>query len=294
LDVRQVSYFLAVVEHGGFSRAASALDVAQPTLSQSVRALERELGAELFHRVSHGVVLSAAGKAFVGPARQMLRGITAARQSVGSSGERFDLALDLVTVPVLAVHPGASLVGSFRRANPSIFVRIDEPDTDDGLHVLVRDGHSELGLSHLPLPHLGLDVVSLGVQELWLAFPPGTEVGTVESVPLARLQGADVIGVPRGSWQRDLVERALRDHGVRTRLVVEVGPREAVVPLVLGGAGAAFVLRETAQAAVARGAVVRPTDPPLRQAYGLAHRPGPLSTAAQAFVAHARAWCATG
>jgi DNA-binding transcriptional LysR family regulator len=294
LDVRQVSYFLAVVEHGGFSRAASALDVAQPTLSQSVRALERELGAELFHRVAHGVVLSAAGKAFVGPARQLLRGIAAARLAAGSSGDRSELALDLVTVPVLAVHPGASLVGSFRRAHPDIFVRIDEPDTDDGLHVLIRDGHSELGLSHLPLPHLGLEVVPLGVQELWLALPPGTDVDPGPSMPLTRLQDADVIGVPRGSWQRDLVERALLDHGVRTRLVVEVGPREAVVPLVLGGAGVAFVPRETAQAAVARGAVVRPTDPPLRQEYGLVHRPGPLSTAARAFVAHARARCATG
>jgi DNA-binding transcriptional LysR family regulator len=294
LDVRQVSYFLAVVEHGGFSRAASALDVAQPTLSQSVRALERELGAELFHRVSHGVVLSAAGKAFVGPARQMLRGIAAARQSAGSSGERSELALDLVTVPVLAVHPGAALVGSFRRAKPNIFVRIDEPDTDDGLHVLVRDGHSELGLSHLPLPHLGLSVVELGVQELWLAFPPGTDLGTAGPVPLTRLHGADVIGVPRGSWQRDVVERALREHGVRTRLAVEVAHREALVPLVLGGAGAAFVVREAAHAAVSLGAVVRPVDPPLRQAYGVVHRPGPLSTAALAFVAHARAWCETG
>ncbi|GAA1826169.1 LysR substrate-binding domain-containing protein [Planosporangium flavigriseum] len=294
MDVRQVSYFLAVVEHGGFSRAASALDVAQPTLSQSVRALERELGTELFHRVSHGVVLSAAGKAFVGPARQMLRSIAAVRHSVDSRGECAELTLDLVTVPVLAVHPGASLVGSFRRANPHIFVRIDEPDVDDGLHVLIRDGHSELGLSHLPLPRLGLDVVELGVQELWLAFPPGTDVGTDGPAPLTRLHGADIIGVPRGSWQRDLVERALRDHGIRTRLVVEAGPREAVVPLVLGGAGAAFVPRETARAAAGRGAVVRPTDPPLRQAYGLVHRPGPLSTAAGAFVAHARTRCATG
>jgi DNA-binding transcriptional LysR family regulator len=291
LDVRQVSYFLAVVEHGGFSRAASALDVAQPTLSQSVRALERELGVELFHRVSPGLVLSSAGKAFLGPARQVLRGIAAARQSVGSSVERSELTLDLVTVPVLAVHPGAALVGSFLGANPTIFVRIDEPDRDDGLHVLVRDGHSELGLSHLPRPHLGLDVIELGVQELWLAFPPGSDVGAAGSVPLTRLHGADVIGVPRGSWQRDFVERALRDHGVRTRLAVEAAAREAVVPLVLGGAGAAFVLRETAHAAMSRGAVVRPVDPPLRQAYGLVHRPGPLSTAARAFVAHARAWC---
>ncbi|MGN9805144.1 LysR family transcriptional regulator [Micromonospora sp. L32] len=293
MDVRQVSYFLAVAEHGGFSRAASALDVAQPTLSQSVRALERELGAELFHRVPHGLVLSYAGRAFVGPARQMLRGITAAREAVGSHA-RATPALDLVAVPVLAAYPGASLVGSFRREKPHIVVHIDEPETDDGLHILVRDGHSELGLTHLPLPHLGLHVVELGVQELWLAFPPGTDVGPGDAVPLARLHGADVLGVPRGSWERDDVERALRDQGVRTRLVVEVAHPEALAPLVLGGAGAAFLVRETAHSAASLGAVVRPVDPPLRQAYGLVHRPGPLSPAARAFVAHARAVCGAG
>jgi len=281
MDVRQVSYFLAVVEHGGFGRAASALDVAQPTLSQAVRALERELGAHLFHRVSRGVVLSPAGRAFLGPARQLLRALALAEDS-----------LDLVTVPVLAAFPGAELVGSFRRAHPTVALRIDEPDGDDGLHVMVRDGDAELGLSHLPLPNLGLDTVELGVEELWLIFPPSGGSGAGRSLPLEKLEGVDLVGVPPGCWHRDLVERTLRGLGVRTRLAVEAAHRESVLPLVLGGAGAAFVVTDVAADAARRGAVVRCPDPPLRQPYGLVHRPGPLSPAARAFVAHARAWAA--
>src|SRR6185369_7325729 len=69
VHARQLSYFLAVVDHGGFGRAASVLRIAQPTLSQSVKGLERELGAELFHRAAPGVVLTAAGRALLGPAR---------------------------------------------------------------------------------------------------------------------------------------------------------------------------------------------------------------------------------
>ncbi|GAA5114151.1 LysR family transcriptional regulator [Pseudonocardia adelaidensis] len=71
MDLRQLEYFLAVVEHGGVHRAA-ALHVAQPSLSQSLRRLERDLQADLFHRVGRGLVLAPAGEALIGPARQML------------------------------------------------------------------------------------------------------------------------------------------------------------------------------------------------------------------------------
>ena len=75
MDVRQLKFFLAVVDHGGFSRAADELMVAQPSLSQAIAGFERELGMPLFHRVGRGVVLSDAGQALVGPARVVLRDI---------------------------------------------------------------------------------------------------------------------------------------------------------------------------------------------------------------------------
>ena len=69
MDARHLRYFLAVVDHGGFHRAAEALAVGQPTLTQAVAALERELHSTLFHHVGADVVLTEAGRALVGPAR---------------------------------------------------------------------------------------------------------------------------------------------------------------------------------------------------------------------------------
>ena len=69
-----MEYFLAVVENKGINGAAAALGVAQPTVSQALRGLERELGVRLFHRIGRGMVLSAAGRSLVGPSRQVLRG----------------------------------------------------------------------------------------------------------------------------------------------------------------------------------------------------------------------------
>ncbi|WP_370943249.1 LysR family transcriptional regulator [Amycolatopsis sp. cg5] len=62
MDLRQVEYFVAVVDHGGVTKAAEALFLAQPSLSQAVRQLERELGAELFDRTGRHLVLTAAGR----------------------------------------------------------------------------------------------------------------------------------------------------------------------------------------------------------------------------------------
>ncbi|MDG4825646.1 LysR family transcriptional regulator [Asanoa sp. WMMD1127] len=288
MDPRQVRNFLAVVEHGGFGRAAAALGLAQPTLSQSVKALERELGVALFRRVAHGVVPSGAGRRFVGPARQLMHDVARLGASVGGHQRA---VLELVAGAPLAVHPGARLVGSFVAAHPDVLVHLDRaPDWSAGDAVVtrVRTGVSELGLDYLPAPLDDLHTVALGRHTFVLAFPPGTSVAA-GPVPLSTLDGHPLVGVPHGSTQRRLVEAALRDAGVRPRLVVECGQRDLSTALVLAGVGAAFLTDAAAPEVAARGAVVRPVEPPLRLAYGLVHRPGALTAIAAAFVDHARA-----
>ena len=68
MELRQLQYAVAVIDHGGFTRAAAAMYVSQPSLSQGVANLESELGTPLFHRVGRRVVLTAAGQAFAEPA----------------------------------------------------------------------------------------------------------------------------------------------------------------------------------------------------------------------------------
>lgn len=292
VQARQMSYFLAVAEHGSFGRAASALGVAQPTLSQSVRTLERDLGTELFHREPHGVVLTTAGRALLGPARQLVRDLRSAREAVGGGGGGGGAVLDLVAVAPLGVHPGAALVASFCRAHPDVLVHLDRPDHDSALPTMVRDGSAELGLSYLPAPRLDLASVYLGRHDLVLAYPPTLRPpdGPVE---LSDLAGVTLIGPQRGSWQRDLVQGALRSAGVRTRLVAELGQRDATIDLVLAGVGVAFLVDVAAPAAAARGVTIRSLNPPLRLPFGLIHRQHRLSDPARAFAMHARASAST-
>jgi DNA-binding transcriptional LysR family regulator len=106
-------------------------------------------------------------------------------------------------------------------------------------------------------------------------------------VPLTALRGQALIVPPVGTSSRDLVDRALAALSVEVSVAVETAQREAIVPLVLSGAGFAFLPAPLADDARRRGAAVAPVDPPLLRTIGLLHRPGPLSPAGKALVRQA-------
>src|SRR4051794_29436136 len=152
MDLRQLEYVVAVVDHGGFTRAADALMVAQPSLSQGVRTLENELGVDLFHRLGRRVALTAAGEALIDPARRMLRDAATTRAAVAAGAGLQAGRLDLAALPTLAVDPLAPLIGTFRAAHPGISVHVTEPEEGHVVSDLVRSGRVEVGLTDLPGP----------------------------------------------------------------------------------------------------------------------------------------------
>jgi DNA-binding transcriptional LysR family regulator len=291
MDIRQMRAIVTVVDEGGVTRAAEVLHLAQPSLSQTIRALERELGVDLFHRVGRRLVLSAAGEALLGPARQVLRDMETAASSVAQVKGVVAGHLDLVAEPTLATDPVARLIGAFRVAFPGVTVRLAEPDNAAELASRVADGRSELGVAELPLSPARAEGQSLAsepllVQDVLVVRPPGTPAG---GDAVAALAGAPFVATPHGTSSRALVERALVAAGVTPVIAVETEQREALLPLVLAGAGSALLPRPLAEQARRGGATVLELVPPLRRTIGLVRRTGTLSPAARAFVELARA-----
>uniref|UniRef100_UPI003221EDC7 LysR family transcriptional regulator n=1 Tax=Intrasporangium sp. TaxID=1925024 RepID=UPI003221EDC7 len=128
MERRHVEYFLAVVEHGSFTAAAAALYLAQPSLSQAIRELERELGAPLFVRLHRGVRLTAAGTALVLPARQVMRTLSTARAAVQDVVGVRAGKLDLAMLPALIGDPLAPVISAFRTAAPGVTLTIAQPE----------------------------------------------------------------------------------------------------------------------------------------------------------------------
>jgi DNA-binding transcriptional LysR family regulator len=288
MELRQVDYVLAVIDEGSFTAGAAAAGVAQPSLSESIRRLEDELGVRLFNRVGRRVALTDAGRAFEGPARRLVRERELALDAVGSVRGLDRGTLDIVALPTLAVEPLAALVGRFRVAHPGIVVRIAEPEDASAVEERVADGRSELGLAELPPRRDDLVAIRLARQEIVAVCPPGTKLAAPGRLPVARLAGMPLVATPPGTSTRDLLDRALAAAGVAPTVAVETSQREAIAPLVLGGAGTSFLPRPMADALGAQGAVVARLVPGLSRTIGVLHRASPLTPAARAFVELAR------
>ncbi len=288
MDLRQVEYVLAVVDRGSFTRAAAYMEISQPSLSDGIRRLEAELDVRLFDRLGRSVVVTDAGHAVVGPARQRLRDRDAVIESVAGVRGLRSGTLDIVSLSTLAADPLGRLVGRFRAAYPGIVVHIAAPDDLGAVDAMVLDGRCELGLTELPPRREELVSVSLERQEIVAVCPPDTRLPVPGRLPVAKLRDMPLVTTPRGLSTRDLLDRALAAAGVEPLIAVETSQREAIAPLVLAGAGTSFLPAGLAKSIGAQGAVVARLVPSLTRTVGLVHRAAPLSPAARAFVELAR------
>jgi DNA-binding transcriptional LysR family regulator len=283
----QLECFVAVADAGSFTRAAAQLRIAQPSLSQAIAGLERDLGTSVFHRIGRGVQLSATGEALLEPARRVIRDFAVAQESVDTVKGLAAGRLDVAVIPTLVIDPFARLVGAFCERYPAVSVRSPDLEVAGSVDAAVASGACEIGVTELPSAQTGLVEVALGTQPFQLVLPPGTRAP--KRYPLRRLGELALIATPPGTSSRARLDEALEVGGVlAARIAVETGQREALTGLVLAGAGAAFLPEPMAAQAARLGATVAATLPVVTRRFGLIHRAGPLSPAASAFLAIAR------
>jgi DNA-binding transcriptional LysR family regulator len=290
MDARQLGYFLAVVDHNGFGRAAEHVHVAQPSLSQAIANLERELGVPLFHRVGRGVVLSEAGRQLVEPARQVLRDLDAARAVVQSVRGVQRGRLDLVSMPSPGIEPLTAMLTRFAAAHPGITVSVDGAFTPDEVIESVRTGVAELGLlGSAGDPHAAeLTVLPIEEQPLILVSPPGHDLpGKV--VHRKDLRGRRMVVSQHGSLMRQFVDDIIAS-GVEVHIVAEIAHRTSILPLVLAGLGHAVLPSSWTPLAERAGAVVHHIEPASYLRVALVSRPSALTPAARAFLDMAQTW----
>jgi DNA-binding transcriptional LysR family regulator len=154
LDLRKLRYFLAVADTLNFGRAAALLHIAQPVLTRQIRALEVQLGAQLFERSSRGTRLTPVGVELVGDARRLLHSARRLQQQARRSG-RSDVRLAIGFMPGLVTSP---LIRALHGRFPDLDVDVLRTGWDDQVEVL-HDGRVDLSLVRLPVPRRGLAIL---------------------------------------------------------------------------------------------------------------------------------------
>lgn len=240
MDIRQLRYFLAVAEHGHFTRAARTQYVSQPALSQQILALERELGVALFDRLGRRVELTAAGRVLREHARVVLREVENARAAIDDVRGAVRAEIVIAAIQTANVSFLVDVIARFRTTHPGVVVRVRE-ERMAVVPELLRAGEAQLGLTYVPVvePN-GLETRELFVEELVLVMPAddrraGTTLRTRE------LQDLPLVVPPGGYCLRGGVDAALAEAGARQRVVAEIAAIEGICEAVRSGVGYAIL-----------------------------------------------------
>jgi DNA-binding transcriptional LysR family regulator len=235
--LRQLEYLIAICEQGSFSAASQRLLVAQPSLSQQIRALEHELGAELFERGRHGVALTPAGRVFLPHARAVIAATEAARASIadlvnGRLGELHVLTIRSVASGIL---PGS--IARWHDLFPGIVLRLHDYSHRRDLEDAVREGRGDLAIGPRP-PDWDGEIVSLGFESLVVAGggPYGDETAKVEDLAA----GEWVLFEPEQGMSEVLDWMAYKLR-FKPRVAARVGQVAAALNLAIEGVGLAVV-----------------------------------------------------
>jgi len=239
MDLKQLEYFVNVVDLGGFSRAARVLGVAQPAISRQVRGLEVELRQVLLLRNGRGAMPTDAGKRLLEHARGILAQVDRARRDVDESK---GAAVGKVVVglpPTFARHLTVPFVRAFRQDYPRASLSIVE-----GLSSTIQEwlevGRVDVGLVYNPTASPAIDVRILLEEPLCLIGPrkEGREPLTLRLRDLPRFP----LVIPnRPHAIRTLVETRLAGLGLRPLIAMEIDAVPAILELVAEGYGYAVL-----------------------------------------------------
>jgi DNA-binding transcriptional LysR family regulator len=286
VQLTQLAYFVAVSENRHFTRAARQLHVAQPSLSQQIRALERELGAPLFTRTRGNIALTEAGEVLLPLARRMLADAERAQVEVGELLSLRRGRLRLGATPSLLTGLLPDLVARFAREHPGVRLAVSE----GGSRALVDElaaGGVDLAMVILPLAHPDPTLVTtpLREEELVVASAAGAVPPYGDGpVALADLAGVPLVVPHTGYDLHALTVQACRAAGFEPVFALAGGEMDAVLALVGAGVGAAVLPAAAVRRAGLRATPIAP--PGLRRTIGLAYRADTeLPRAAQKFRA---------
>ena len=227
MELFQLRYFVAAAHRLHFTRAAEEMCVSQPSLSQQIANLEREVGAALFTRQGRSVILTDAGRALLRHAERMLEEETLARRAVQ---EVIGLArgqLTIWTLPTPGQHLLPPLLAEYRRAYPQIAIKLRETVPARAIAEAVEKGVADVGIAHLPYQVEGLQFRELLRENLALVVPQNHAFAAFAAVSLSAAVGEDFIWRPRAQTPRiPSTPRAWRRDSSRTS-PVSVAARRA-------------------------------------------------------------------
>jgi DNA-binding transcriptional LysR family regulator len=291
MELRHLRYFQAVAEELNFTRAARRLHIAQPPLTQQIKALEAEMGVTLIDRSAYRIELTDAGRAFAAEVGRILGEVrnavlVAKRAARGAAGQvRVGFTASASFNPLVT-----SAFRTFRSAYPDIDVSLEESHSTD-LALALREGRIDAAFVRPPLSADGIVVHLLEEEEMVVAVARGHRLARRKAVLLRELQAETFILYPRvvRPGLADAVVAACEQAGFVPKVEQYAPQLSSTINLVATSLGISIVPRSMQGLQPQAVAYVPLRGRPLAALLGIAHRKAEVSKSILGFVETARA-----
>lgn len=249
MEFRQLQYVVQLANEKNFSRAAEKLHIAQPSLSQQIAKLEKELGIQLFQRNTSSVDLTYAGSIFAKRAQKILDMVAQLQNEMDDISQMRKGRLMIGSLPITGAHIWPKVLPIFRQRYPDIEIVLVE-ETTAVLEQLTANGQTDVSLLTLPLQDKTLDYIPLIEETIYLAVPQNHPLACrTEGVSLSAFADQPFIMLKKGQGFRDTSVQICADAGFSPQIVFESSNIETVQSLVAAGMGVGFVPQMVARAA---------------------------------------------
>ena len=226
VDFRRLRYFIAVCDHGGFSRASDAIGIAQPALTRQIKLLENEMGLPLVERSGRGTVPTEEGRYLLARSREHLdildSLVTKTRGMFLDSRKQLSLGICPTITPLFLEMIQAYIADS----HPNVGLSVIQAYSGD-LANLMSNGRLDIALTYRPSDRLDWNSVDLLSERLVLVTGPNPLNGSA-SLPLAQLSGLKLILPSKIHQLRRIIDRVCADRGVELNPELELDSLTAV------------------------------------------------------------------
>jgi DNA-binding transcriptional LysR family regulator len=284
MSLRQMEYFLTVVEETSFTRAAEILHVTQPALSHQIKALETSVGGALLERLPRGVRLTAMGRAFLPHAERAVRSAAQARRAARAAAGAQGGELHIAAVHSVAVGILPDVFARWHATHPRVLLHLHEYATSQALQEEVERGTADLAVGPAPA-HWPGTVEPVGEEEIVLAVPFDDRFAGRTTVTLPELADR--------AWIRCAMEPVVHGErfldwacgqaGFTPRTAVWTEHTSTAVRMAAAGVGVCVAPSHIVRGAVGEDCVLLAPDPAWKRAMTVFARVPPTG-AARAFV----------
>lgn len=240
MEVHQLRYFCAVAETGSFTRAAQRERVAQPSLSQQIMKLEKELGVRLFDRLGRSVRLTDPGQSFLPRARAVLWELKAAKDEVAERQSTVSGPVCVGVIPTIAPYFMPSRLALFSRKFPRTSITVVE-DVTVRLMDRLRAGMIDLAVVALPARGHDLESYELRTERLYAIFPKNHRLAKKRTVLMKELREEPFLLLRDDHCFRETAIEVCKRARLLPQVIFESGQFSSILGMVGAGLGVSIV-----------------------------------------------------